>query len=97
MPELPEVETVVQALRPCLQGCLLTRVIVHDPRVLEIPPRSFTERLRKRHIQKVWRRGKWILITLDGHETILIQLRMTGQMLLVAPESDKHLRLFFVF
>ena len=95
MPELPEVETVVQALRPCLQGCLLTRVIVHDPRVLEIPPRSFTERLRKRHIQKVWRRGKWILITLDGHETILIQLRMTGQMLLVAPERDQHLRLFF--
>ena len=95
MPELPEAETLVRALRPYLEGREIAKVIVQDRRVLETPPQRFRRCVRGRRIQRVWRRGKWIILSLDGGDAILIQLRMTGQVRLVPPQGNNYVRLEF--
>lgn len=93
MPELPEVETLVRAIAPRLAGRRIARVRVLDSRVLEQPASTFRRRVTGRRIERVWRRGKWVIVELDRGTSLLIQLRMTGQVRLVPPEGTNHVRL----
>ena len=82
MPELPEVENVVRALRPSLVGRTVTGISIHWDRTIGSPdPQSFTAYLVGERIRSVGRRGKWIVIGLEGNETLLIHLRMTGRLI----------------
>src|SRR5256712_8355217 len=71
MPELPEVETVVQDLRPQLSGrriesLQLTRDRLVLDRLIRYPTaRQFVQRLRGRTITSVARRGKYIVMPLQ--------------------------------
>jgi len=93
MPELPEVETVVRGLRPKLAGRRLVRVETRR-KDLRIPfPRRFAERLTGRRVEAVERRAKYILLRLDGAETVLAHLGMAGRMTIrLRPNEppDKH-------
>jgi formamidopyrimidine-DNA glycosylase len=86
MPELPEVETVVQSLRTSLRNRTVTGVDVRWERTIQAPdPKHFARRLQGQTITDVSRRGKWIVISLSGDgafDTWLIHLRMTGQLIL---------------
>jgi formamidopyrimidine-DNA glycosylase len=98
MPELPEVETVARGLRVSLVGRTIISVEVRWARTLIPPdPVAFGRRLVGQVIAGVRRRGKWILITLDGGSTLLVHLRMTGQLVLerVSPPDDRHVRVLF--
>ncbi|WP_217924797.1 bifunctional DNA-formamidopyrimidine glycosylase/DNA-(apurinic or apyrimidinic site) lyase [Miltoncostaea oceani] len=78
MPELPEVELVARYLRGALHGRRITAVRIEDPRLTRpVDPRLVERQLTGRRIEKVSRRGKWIVITLDG-PVLLSHLRMTG-------------------
>jgi formamidopyrimidine-DNA glycosylase len=98
MPELPEVETVVNGLRAPLVGRTITGVEVLWPRsVAPLDPDVFAQRLTGQAITGVARRGKWIVIALNGGDTLLVHLRMTGR-LAVEPEAcpdNRHLRALF--
>lgn len=84
MPELPEVETIVRALRnggrdgaPIL-GQVVREVCLLWKRTLAIPdPTTFSNRLVGQHVVDVSRRGKFILIIFD-QDTLLVHLRMSG-------------------
>ncbi len=95
MPELPEVETVARALRAPLIGHTIVEVEVRWPRSVVPPhPAAFSRRLTGQQISEVGRRGKWVVITLDGGDTLLVHLRMTGRLVLgsgMCPD-DRHLR-----
>ena len=79
MPELPDVETVVRMLRRRVVGGRIDRIRVLDPSVVRSPaPALFARRVRGRAIQAVRRRGKYLLIRLEGGSTIVGHLRMTG-------------------
>lgn len=79
MPELPEVETVRMGLVPVLEGRTLRRVVARRPD-LRIPlPKGFAERLTGRRVERLSRRAKYILAELDGGETLLIHLGMSGR------------------
>ena len=98
MPELPEVETVVRGLRPFLSDRTIAEVIVHWPGSIRTPePELFVTRLTGRTVVDVDRRGKWILIDLDDGQTLLVHLRMTGQLLLEASDTpqDDYTRVVF--
>jgi formamidopyrimidine-DNA glycosylase len=82
VPELPEVETVVRGLRPCLEGRRLARVLQRRPNLRFPFPERFAERLTGRRIDRIGRRGKYILVHLDGAEVLLCHLGMSGRMLL---------------
>jgi|TARA_B100000315_G_scaffold89522_1_gene82258 formamidopyrimidine-DNA glycosylase len=89
MPELPEVETIKNELTPHIIGRTVTNVtlfwegIVRQPTVTE-----FRSRLIGREITGVTRRGKYLLVSLNSHEWLIIHLKMSGA-LLVRPDSSE--------
>ncbi|HHS96288.1 MAG TPA: bifunctional DNA-formamidopyrimidine glycosylase/DNA-(apurinic or apyrimidinic site) lyase [Chloroflexi bacterium] len=97
MPELPEVETVVRGLKG-LVGRRITDVEVRWERTVAAPDvAAFGQRLRGRRVEEVGRRGKWVVIRLDGGLFLLIHLRMSGRLVVGGgtPADDRHLRVAF--
>lgn len=94
MPELPEVETVRRSLREALVGRRIAEVTrVAWPRTIAEPaPAIFCELLRDRAILDVDRRAKYLVIRLDRDEALVVHLRMTGRLTVVAPDEqpDNH-------
>ncbi|MBE0481090.1 MAG: bifunctional DNA-formamidopyrimidine glycosylase/DNA-(apurinic or apyrimidinic site) lyase [Dehalococcoidia bacterium] len=83
MPELPEVETIKNDLRPRLEGRRITSVSILWPRmVLGSSPEDILLRLTGRTIEEVDRRGKYLVLRLNGGELLLLHMRMTGSLLL---------------
>jgi formamidopyrimidine-DNA glycosylase len=87
MPELPEVETVRRGLEPVLAGRVLARVVQRRPDLRWPLPARFAERLTGRRVGGVGRRSKWLLIGLDGDETWMVHLGMTGRVLVSGGEA----------
>ena len=93
MPELPEVETVRRRLEPHVAGRRLTQVEVRDAKLVgRDDPRRVEERLTGRTILAIDRRGKYLLVRLDGEETLISHLRMTGNWLLCTDGEPRHTR-----
>lgn len=80
MPELPEVETVRRGLVPSMEGHLIAAATVNRPNLRWPFPARFAERLTGRRIERLRRRSKYILADLDGNESLLIHLGMSGRM-----------------
>jgi formamidopyrimidine-DNA glycosylase len=80
MPELPEVETVRLGLATALEGRSFARVTVNRPDLRTPFPKDFAARLTGRHIAGLRRRAKYLLADLDGGETLVIHLGMSGRM-----------------
>jgi formamidopyrimidine-DNA glycosylase len=93
MPELPEVETIVWSLKngkagPGLIGQRILRVRTTWPRHIEHPsPSHFRKQMKGRLIEDVSRRGKYLVFSLDMG-TLLIHLRMSGDLHLTPTSTD---------
>ena len=77
MPELPEVEIVCRGIKKLITNKKIIRVKV-------CCEKSFIGKItdiEQQKITKVNRRGKAILINLSNQKTIMIHLRMTGQLI----------------
>jgi len=86
MPELPEVETIVRALRQGgREGLPLPGRKIHSVRLLwerslaEPAPADFYRRLPGQTIVDIKRRGKYIILQLD-EDVLLFHLRMSGDL-----------------
>jgi formamidopyrimidine-DNA glycosylase len=89
VPELPEVETIRRQLEPELIGRTIARARILDERwTRPVPPGRVEERLSNRRIESVRRRGKYLLVDLDGGDVLTMHLRMTGNILLRAVGDD---------
>ncbi len=82
MPELPEVETVRCGLEPVLEGRVLAHVDQRRPDLRWPLPDRFGARLTGRRVARLRRRSKWLLMDLDGQETWMVHLGMSGRMLI---------------
>ena len=82
MPELPEVQSVVDALRgKNITGCLISGAAVYWAKTIAEPdPADFCRTIKGRTIRHITRRGKYILFDLSGGLTLMIHLRMTGRL-----------------
>lgn len=88
MPELPEVETFVRALRAPLVGRTITGVRNDWPRhIAVLPPEELANRLIGRRIEAIDRRGKYLVFTLSDDETLIIHLKMSGHLSVVAAQT----------
>lgn len=98
MPELPEVETIKETLLPYLPGQKITKVQVHFAGIIKQPEVAlFQQRIKGRTFQEIKRRGKYLLFLLDQDLTLVIHLRMTGQLTVcraIRP-LDRHTHLIF--
>jgi formamidopyrimidine-DNA glycosylase len=94
VPELPEVETIRRQLAPALEGRRIVDVHVRDPRWCEpAPPEAVEDAVRGRAIERVGRRGKYLILSLEDDVHLVMHLRMTGNLLLTDdPEDPPHLR-----
>ena len=90
MPELPEVEHVVRALRPHVVG---RRILAAELKLKRISPENsrakFDRQLKNVKIDAVGRRGKYILFELESGGLLTTHLRMTGKF--VALTADDKL------
>jgi formamidopyrimidine-DNA glycosylase len=90
MPELPEVETVVRQLEPEVEGRRIESLEVLDPRWSRpVPPEELGAAVSGSVIRGLGRRGKYILMELDRDRTLVMHLRMTGNLIL--REGDEML------
>jgi len=88
MPELPEVETVCRQLDPELRGVEIEALEVLDARWCRpVPPAELEAAVAGATIEGLGRRGKYLLLRLDGARTLVMHLRMTGNLVLVEGES----------
>ncbi len=77
MPELPEVETIKRGLDKCIVGKCIKAVHV----LCEKSFRGDPKLIEGCRIIGIRRRGKALLIELDNKLTVMVHLRMTGQMI----------------
>ncbi len=84
MPELPEVETVCRQLEPEIEGQRIERLEVYDARWCRpVSPGELEAAVSGRTIEGLGRRGKYLLLGLDREQTLVMHLRMTGNLILV--------------
>ena len=80
MPELPEVETLRRDLVPVLVGRTVTAVELRLPKIMTawggLPP----EALVGRRIETIERRAKILIFRLDAGFTLLMHLKLSGQL-----------------
>lgn len=104
MPELPEVETVRRELEEKLAaggdtGRRIKKVLIHQPKTLrDTSVGKFVEAVEGACIKKIGRRAKLLIIQLSSDYTMLIHLKMTGQLVYVPANAGrgKHERVVFV-
>lgn len=98
MPELPEVEIIRSQLQRELAGSRIARCEVLLPRLVTHPtPLGYRRGLKGRRISGVRRRGKYLLLDLEGGKVLVIHLGMTGSLLLASPEEERPRHTHIVF
>jgi formamidopyrimidine-DNA glycosylase len=96
VPELPEVETVARDLRPLITGAMIVDAETRWARTLRgLTPEAFASGVTGRRIEGVSRRGKQVVVSLDGAAFLTIHLKMTGQLFVVRQDTpdDPYVRL----
>ncbi len=89
MPELPEVEHAARTLRAWLGGRTIVRAVAGDTRIFRGgSPRDFERALPGHRLERIDRRGKYLLLTFDGGVGLLSHLGMTGQWVRRAPKPE---------
>jgi formamidopyrimidine-DNA glycosylase len=93
LPELPEVETIRRQLAPLVEGRRLLRVEILDPRWSRpLAPEELAEALVGRRVERLDRRGKYLLWRLADEVFLAQHLRMTGAVLCEPEPEPAHVR-----
>jgi len=91
MPELPEVETIRRQLAPLVEGRRLTSIEILDPRWSRpLAPYELEQALAGRRIERLGRRGKYLLWSFEGDVHLAQHLRMTGAVLSDPDPEQAH-------
>ena len=97
MPELPEVETVKEALNQTVKGQTIKEIeLRYEPMVKNMSADEFKEKLINQTIQEVSRRGKYLVFHFDDYQ-LLSHLRMEGKYFYVDSnfELNSHVHVIF--
>lgn len=98
MPELPEVETIRRTLAPWLTGRRVEGVEIRKPTQIRHPdPETFRAELTGRRFAAPGRRGKYLLLHLEGGGTLCCHLRMSGRLQVADPATARAPHTHVVF
>jgi formamidopyrimidine-DNA glycosylase len=93
MPELPEVETIRRELAPLVEGRVLETLEILDPRWSRpLAPQELAAALTGRRVQRLSRRGKYLVWSFEGDVHLAQHLRMTGALLAEPGSEPAHTR-----
>jgi formamidopyrimidine-DNA glycosylase len=74
-------------------GQRIESIEILDPRWTEpVPPADVERAVAGRRIEALRRRGKWLLMGLEGEVWLVMHLRMTGNLVLTDADEDRFLR-----
>jgi formamidopyrimidine-DNA glycosylase len=96
MPELPEVETIRRALEPALVRKRIRGVDASRPDIIGHPDSvaAFTRAVAGRRVERLRRKGKYLILALDRGRELVIHLRLSGHLEVVAAtERPRYERL----
>jgi formamidopyrimidine-DNA glycosylase len=80
-----------KGLAPALEHHRFTRVVTRRGD-LRVPfPHQFAQRLTGRRVERLFRRAKYLLAELDGGETLVIHLGMSGRLSVYAESHERRL------
>ena len=82
MPELPEAETIARDLAPRLAGARIAAVATEHADVLASDPATFADQLVGRVIAGAGRRGKNVVVPMKDGARLVVNLGMTGRLVL---------------
>lgn len=77
MPELPEVETIKLGLEKKIIGLKISKIQI-------LSPKSFlgnSNQVEGKKVLNIWRRAKILGVEVDGNNTLLFHLKMSGQLI----------------
>ena len=95
MPELPEVETIRRHLAPHVEGRTLRQLEILDERWSRpLAGAELSAALEGRVIERLGRRGKYLVWELEGEAYLLQHLRMTGTLLLDPEGAPPYTRVW---
>jgi formamidopyrimidine-DNA glycosylase len=93
VPELPEVETIRRQLAPLVEGRVVERLEIADPRwCLPLAPEAVVDAVQGATVRRLARRGKYLVWELEDDAFLLMHLRMTGTLLYDAPPDAPYER-----
>ena len=90
MPELPEVETVRRGLEPVMTQRRVVRVEQRRPDLRFPFPDGFVARIEGRRIMRLGRRAKYLVADLEGGETLIMHLGMSGRFAIEKPDAQAN-------
>lgn len=94
MPELPEVEIIKRELERAVLRKRVIEIKINNPKVIKEPKgQNFVKGLKNTTIEDILRRGKLLILELSSGKSLVIHLKMTGQ--LIYPGNSKHSRVSF--
>jgi len=97
MPELPEVETVKNKLKPRLIGNIIKEVTVYTDKIINYPTKElFLQNIKETKFVNINRRGKWLIFELEQYY-LVVHLRMEGKFFFKDKEEsyNKHEHVIF--
>jgi formamidopyrimidine-DNA glycosylase len=95
MPELPEVETIRRQLAPLVEGRTFEQVRILDERWSRpLAPAELEDALRGRRVERLGRRGKYLVWELSDEIYLAQHLRMTGSVLHAPDPEPTHTRVW---
>jgi formamidopyrimidine-DNA glycosylase len=93
MPELPEVETIKNEIAPYVLDSVITGVTVNDPKIIQkLSVSQFSRAVKGQKVVALERRGKYLMMHLNGGKTLIFHLRMTGSLITNPSETEKYSR-----
>jgi formamidopyrimidine-DNA glycosylase len=96
MPELPEVETIRRQLAPHVEGRVVERLEILDPRFCApLAPHEVIDAVQGRRVEQLGRRGKYFVMELEDEVFLLVHLRMTGTLLYDPLPDQPYQRVVF--
>lgn len=97
MPELPEVETVKEALNQTVKGQTIKEIeLRYEPMIKNMSADEFKEKLINQTIQEVSRRGKYLVFHFDDYQ-LLSHLRMEGKYFYVDSDFELNPHVHVIF
>ena len=91
MPELPEVETIMRAIKKQIEHATIKNIIVKNPNFRDKIPADISEKTKNSAIVAVRRVAKYIVLDLNNGNSIIWHLGMSGKITVSdnLPETPK--------
>lgn len=91
MPELPEVQTVINYLKNNILNEIIEDIFVFKNKLIKnVDPSEFIDKVKKQEIVDIQRKGKYIIFYLTNNLVIVSHLRMEGKFFV--DNKQKHNR-----